>query len=117
MKVRNRRYCLTRLGFGLNIAPLVMKAVIKTILMQQSEIARPVLPYVDDMLLKEDLVSADQAAAHFTAFGLECKQPHQTVDRARLLVHVQVTGGELHWRCDNTIEEPPDRVTRHTVFA
>lgn len=72
VKVRNRRYCLTCLGFGLNIAPLVMKAVVKTILMQQLEIARAVLPYVNDLLVNKDLVIVDWVAAHFAAFGLEC---------------------------------------------
>ncbi len=44
MMVRGRRYCLTRLGFGLNITPLVMKVVVKTILTQDSVIKRAVLP-------------------------------------------------------------------------
>ena len=31
---KKRRYCLTRLGFGLNVAPLVMKTVLKCVLSQ-----------------------------------------------------------------------------------
>lgn len=38
MIVRDRRYFLTRLGFGLNIAPLVMKAV-KIITTEDPEMA------------------------------------------------------------------------------
>lgn len=34
--VRGQLYCLTRLGFGLDIAPQVVKAVVKTVLAQDS---------------------------------------------------------------------------------
>ena len=116
--VRGQRYCLTRLGFGLNIAPQVMKAVVKTILAQDPKIEGAVLPYVDDLLVNEDLVSVDQVAAHFSAFGLECKQPARAADGARLLgLHVQPVNGQLQWTRDNPVNSPPTQVTRRAVFA
>ena len=45
--VQGRRYCLTRLGFGLNIAPSVMKAILAAVLEEDKEIAAAVSPYVD----------------------------------------------------------------------
>ena len=42
--VRGQWYCLTRLGFGLNVAPLGVMAVIKTILTQDSKIECAVQP-------------------------------------------------------------------------
>lgn len=116
--VRGRRYCLTRLGFGLNIAPQVMKAVVKTILAQDSKIEQAVLPYVDDLLVNEDLVSAEQVAAHFASYGLECKQPVRVADGARLLgLRVRPVNGELQWTRDNAVAAPPKQVTRRAVFA
>ncbi|XP_045108000.1 uncharacterized protein LOC123502800 [Portunus trituberculatus] len=116
--VRGRRYCLTRLGFGLNIAPQVMKAVVKTILAQDSKIEQAVLPYVDDLLVNEDLVSAEQVAAHFASYGLECKQPVRVADGARLLgLRVRPVNGELQWTRDNAVAVPPKQVTRRAVFA
>lgn len=116
--VRGQRYCLTRLGFGLSIAPMVMKAVVKTILSQDPEIERAVLPYVDDLLVNEDQVSAERVAAHFASFGLECKHPNRAVDGARLLgLRVRPTGGRLLWTRDNPICSPPTTVTRRAVFA
>ncbi|XP_045101323.1 uncharacterized protein LOC123498225 [Portunus trituberculatus] len=116
--VRGWRYCLTRLGFGLNIAPQVMKAVVKTILAQDSKIEQAVLPYVDDLLVNEDLVSAEQVAAHFASYGLECKQPVRVADGARLLgLRVRPVNGELQWTRDNAVAAPPKQVTRRAVFA
>lgn len=116
--VRGRRHCLTRLGFGLNIAPSVMKAVVKTILAQDANIESAVVPYVDDLLVNEDIVSAEQVAAHFSRFGLECKPPNRAADGARLLgLHVQSSNGQLQWTRDNPVDPPPRRVTRRAVFA
>ncbi|XP_045101484.1 uncharacterized protein LOC123498445 [Portunus trituberculatus] len=116
--VRGWRYCLTRLGFGLNIAPQVMKAVVKTILAQDSKIEQAVLPYVDDLLVNEDLVSAEQVAAHFASYGLECKQPVRVADGARLLgLRIRPVNGELQWTRDNAVAAPPKQVTRRAVFA
>jgi len=116
--IRGQRYCLTRLGFGLNVAPSVMKAVIRTVLSQDSEVERAVCPYVDDLLVDEEVVSAERVVEHFGRFGLECKPPARAEDGARMLgLRVQQVAGELLWSRDSAIAAPPERVTRRTVFA
>ena len=35
-----KRYCLTRLGFGLNVAPQIMKAMINAVLSQEEKVKR-----------------------------------------------------------------------------
>lgn len=37
---KGKRYCLTRLGFGLNVAPLIMRAVLNAVLAQNETINR-----------------------------------------------------------------------------
>lgn len=118
VEVHGRRYCLTRLGFGLNVAPLIMKAVVRAILEQDEAVARGVLPYVDDLLVDEDVVSADRVVEHFARYGLACKPPQRAADGARLLgLRVSERAGELRWRRDNPVAAPPDTLTRRTVFA
>ena len=115
--IRGRRFCLTRLGFGLNIAPLVMKAVVRSVLEQDPEVQRAVLPYVDDLLVNEDVLSAERVVAHFAKYGLDCKPPERAVSGARLLgLRVKMEGGELQWARDNAVGAPPERVTRRAVF-
>ena len=116
--VRGRRFCLTRLGFGLNIAPLVMKAVVRAVLSQDPVVERAVLPYVDDLLVNEDIISADRVVQHFSRFGLACKPPQRPVDGARMLgLRVRREMGVLHWTRDNGVPAPPARLTRRAVFA
>ena len=48
-----KRHCLTRMGFGLSVAPEVMRAVVKMILAQDPKLERRVLDFVDDLLVNE----------------------------------------------------------------
>ncbi|XP_043226962.1 uncharacterized protein LOC122384052 [Amphibalanus amphitrite] len=103
--VRGQRFCLTRLGFGLNIAPLVMKAVVRAVLDQDPDIGRAVLPYVDDLLVNEDIVSAERVVAHFAQFGLDCKPPERAASGVRLLgLRVHEENGQLRWKRDNAMD-------------
>ncbi|XP_043235723.1 uncharacterized protein LOC122388597 [Amphibalanus amphitrite] len=116
--VRGQRFCLTRLGFGLNTAPQIMKAVVRSVLEQDPDVQRAVLPYVDDLLVNEDVLSADSVVAHFEKFGLNCKPPERAASGARLLgLRVQAEGGKLQWTRDNAVGAPPAPVTRRAVFS
>ena len=50
---RGQRFCLTRLRFGLNVVPLIMKSVIDAIVSQDHTIKSPTSAYVDDILINE----------------------------------------------------------------
>lgn len=92
--VHGQWYYLMSLGFSLNIALHVMKAVIKTIQAQDLKIKCAILPYFDNLLVDEDLVSVEQATVHFSAFRLECKQAACAADGAWLLgLYVQPVNG------------------------
>ena len=118
--VDGRRYCLTRLGFGLCVAPEIMRAVIREVLNQDSRMATAVLSYADDLLVNEAVVSSTEVAQHFARYGLTCKPPERAADGARLLgLRVrQDSEGVLRWaRDDVTPAQPPEVLTRRSVFA
>ncbi|XP_043225017.1 uncharacterized protein LOC122383025 [Amphibalanus amphitrite] len=85
VEIGGQRYCLTRVGFGLNVAPSVMKAVVQAVLSRDANVARAVVPYVDDLLVDESIISAERVVDHFTRYGLECKPPVRAADGARFL--------------------------------
>ena len=68
---QGQRYCLTRLGFGLNVAPSIMKAVLAKVLSQDYTIQQATLPYLDDIFVNKDVASAEQVERHLYQFGLE----------------------------------------------
>ena len=81
---RDQRFCFTWLGFGLNVAPLIMKFIIDAIISQDHMIKSATSAYVDDILINETLdpVSLIQ---HFLDYGLVSKDPVQLRDGARVL--------------------------------
>ena len=118
--VGGQRYCLTRVGFGLSVAPLIMKAVVREVLDQDPRLTAAVLPYADDLLVNETIVSSAEVVRHFARFGLACKPPERAADGARLLgLRVEKdTDGVLQWKRDGeTPARPPDVLTRRSVFA
>ena len=76
----SKRYCLTRLGFDLNVAPQIMKAIINAVLSQEEKVKERTSAYLDDIYVNDDIVSKVKLAQ----FGLICKDPKRLEDGARV---------------------------------
>lgn len=116
--IRGRRYCLTRLGFGLNIAPLVLKKVLGSVLSWDEKIDRATSPYLDDIMVNETVATAAEVENHLKYYGLLCKPPERVREGARVL-GIRVWGEQrgLFWKRDNQFCDMPDKLTRRTVFS
>ena len=109
---KGRRYCLTRLGFGLNIAPLVLKKVLNTVLSWDEKIDRATSPYLDDILVDESIASAMEVENH-----LVCKLAESVPRGARVLgMRVWEEHDGLVWKRDNPVDVP-EKLTRRSVFS
>ena len=75
MRIGRQRYCLTQLGFGLNVAPLIMEAIVSAVLLQQEAVCQTTSAYIDDIYVNEDFMPATRIREHLARFGLECKDP------------------------------------------
>ena len=116
--VGGRRFCLTRLGLGLNVGPAVMKAVLCKVLSLDPEVERGTSSYVDDILVNEDVVSAASVRELLSRHGLVAKEPERARDGTRLLgLSVWGERGGLRWRRDNSVGAVPERLTRRAVFS
>ena len=80
-----KRWALTRLGFGINVAPFVMKAVVNRVLSLDATVHEGTSSYVDDILVREDVVSAQRVRQHLATYGLLTKEPERVGDGTRLL--------------------------------
>lgn len=115
---RGQRYCLTRLGFGLNVAPSVMKSVLTAVLTQDETVDRATSSYLDDIFVNEDVASVQCVENHMLRHGLECKPAERVADGARVLgLEVWGERGELRWKRNNAFDEVPDTLTRRSVFS
>ena len=118
IEFQNKRYSLTRLGFGLNVAPRVMKTVLETVAEQDTNVKKAVSSYVDDVLVNEEVLSAEEVAEHLRACGLECKEPTRASEGARILgLRVWGEQDRLEWKRDNDVREIVGPVTKRKVFS
>ena len=122
---RGHRYCLTRLGFGLNVAPLVMKAILTYVLGQDEEVKQGASAYVDDIYINEDIVAVRRVRDHLARFGLQCK-PHERVAEGARVLGLRVWGerdgvagrtNRLMWARANDLPDEPPNLTRRSLFS
>ena len=53
VKIKGQRYCLTRLGFGLNVALIIMRSIINMVMVQDETIQGATSSYIDDIFVNE----------------------------------------------------------------
>ena len=115
---RGQRFCLTRLRFGMNVAPLIMKSVIDGIVSQGHTIKSATSAYVDDILINENRVPASRVQQHFLDYGLVSKDPVRLRDGARVLgFQVWEKDGTLRLKRGSQILEIPNRLTHRRVYS
>ena len=118
VKIKGQRYCLTRLGFGLNVATQIMRSVVKAVIGQDKTISRATSSYVDDIFVNESVCSAAQVKMHLERFGLTCKDPEQLSNGARVLgVYIWEERGKLRWQRDGERPKVPNVLTHRAVFS
>ncbi|XP_065657969.1 uncharacterized protein LOC136082494 [Hydra vulgaris] len=116
---RNKRYCLTRLGFGLNVAPMIMKSVVSAVIDQDELVKSGTSAYVDDIYVDESVVSLVYVKRHFLKYGLESKEGEQIGnDGVRVLgLCVRKVGNKLMWSRGNRVDAISQKLTRRVVFS
>ena len=85
VKIGRQRYCLTRLWFGLNVAPLIMKVLVSAVLSWVEAVGHTASAYIDDIYVNEDVMPVTCVREHLARFGHECKDLEQLEDGARVL--------------------------------
>ena len=75
IKIKGERYCLTRLGFGLNVAPIIMRPIINMVMAQDETLQGATSSYIDDMFVNKSACIAAHVRDHLLQFGLTCKDP------------------------------------------
>ena len=74
-----------RLGFGLNVAPMIMKGIVSTVLAQEERTMKATSSYIDDIYVNVEIVSVDEVKVKLESFGLTCKDPERLKHGAKVL--------------------------------
>jgi len=117
VEFRGQRYCLTRLGFGLNVAPKIMSAILQKVLSLDATVRSGTDSFIDDIVVNNDVVSNLRVTGLLEKFGLEAKPPECLVGGRVLGLRVDQENSCLIWRRDNVLTPLQDVMTRRKIFS
>ncbi|XP_065185766.1 uncharacterized protein LOC135816500 [Sycon ciliatum] len=108
----NKVYVMTRMGFGLAIAPKFMHLVIQWITRHRPEVDN----YVDDIRAPAEVTQC--VADELAAYGLPTK-PAEPMEESRVLgMQLKANAdGAMGWSRREIDLEPPPKMTRRKVFS
>ena len=95
---RGEVYLLTLLGFGQTI----MTAIVEWIMSADPDIHKAASNYIDDILIRKDVVSIEQVRGHFWAWGLETKKAEHLGSTAVRVLGLSISP-ELCWSPDKQL--------------
>lgn len=114
-------YALTRLGFGLNVAPKIMSCILKFVLAANKEICNATSSYIDDIMVDVTTISSQDVVSQLAGYGLEAKDPEKLDEGAVLGLRLRKDrNGDLMFSRANEIpavEQLDARLTKREVFS
>ena len=115
---QGQTYLLTRLGFGLSVAPKVMTAIVTHVLGRDPVIQKGTSAYVDDIYVDECVVQAQVVVEHLRRCGLEAKDPVRLGDKGGTRVLGVRVDEALRWTWDKQLPAAMSGcLTRRQVHA
>ena len=112
-------FYLTRLGFGLNVAPKIMSTILRRVLSLREDIREATDNYIDDVIVDTSRVSIETVVSHLSRYGLEVKEP-ENFDRARVLgLQIGLAGKRRIWSRGNDFPKisSAEKITRRELFS
>lgn len=117
VKFEGETFALTRLGFGLNVAPKIMSAIVAKVLSMDEQVQKATDSYIDDIIINESMLSPDRVVSLLNRYGLETKAVENLVGARVLGLQVYDTNGEVWWKRGNTLSVPDTNMTKREVFS
>ena len=118
VRYKGREYELQRMGFGLNCAPQILKAIVNKVLALDPKNRAATSAYFDDVMVDEDQVSATAVSDHLMRFGLPCKPPGKLGSSTVLGLRVKTAKEGLLWeRPDRIVADITPSMTRRQLFS
>ncbi|XP_067939885.1 uncharacterized protein [Watersipora subatra] len=118
VRFNGQLYVMTRLEFGLNVAPMIMSHILAKVLSMDEEIAKSTDHYINDIVVNEDVVSALKMKGHLQKYDLLSKEP-ESLSSARVLgLRVEASNsGTLKWSRNSELPEVHSTVTKRELYS
>lgn len=118
VRYNNKLYVMTRMGFGLNVAPKIMTKIVAKVLSLDETVNKGTDHYIDDIVVNESIVTAETVRKHLFQFGLVSKEPVPVEDARVLGLRVSRNrDAQLSWSRDTEIPKVESHLTKREVFS
>ena len=118
VQYKDKMYCLTRLGFGLNSAPRIMSKILKFVLSKDKSIDAATSSYIDDIIVDESKLSSESVVSHLSEYGLKAKDPQPLAGGSALGLKISKDPvGNLSFKRGNVIANVPEKLSRRELFS
>ena len=117
---KGQTFVLTKMGFGLSIAPKAMTKIVEYVLGMDDRINSAASSYIDDIFVNEDIILVQKVVDHLNSFGLGTKLAEKLANDGSIRVLTLILGlcvdENFRWKQDNPISDlPTERLTRRQV--
>ena len=111
-------YLLTRLGFGMNVAPRVMTAIVEKVLGFDDGIRASSSSYIDDIFVTGGICEVKRVRKHLERFGLVTKQAEHLGMGTSVRVLGLSVDKQLNWSRDSKLPTVPKQgLTRRVLHS
>ena len=117
VKYKGTLYQLTRLGFGLCSAPVIMSKILRKVLSLRTDIKEATDIYIDDIIVNTDKCGSETVVEHLSKYGLKSKSPTPLNGSRVLGLKVKNTDNGYRWSRSNEIPELRAQLTKRDVFS
>lgn len=120
VRYKGQVYLMTRMAFGLSVAPKIMTAIVSKILGMDDVISQGTDSYIDDIVVDEDVVDAQKVRNVLLHHGLVTKDIERvTTDGMRVLgLRLYWKNDELRWKRDDALPVIENcSLTRRQLFS
>ena len=117
VRFHGKYYALTRLGFGLNVAPKIMTTIVRKVLSINDKIESATDSYIDDIVINLERISSEDVVKQLNFYGLETKEPERLGSCRVLGVKTYRKGNSIHWKRDNDPPATSDHMSKRQIFA
>ncbi|XP_067937046.1 uncharacterized protein [Watersipora subatra] len=118
VRFKGKLYVMTRMGFGLNVAPKIMSRILAKVLALDKNVSRDTDHYIDDIIVNEDIVSVSAVKQHLSKYGLTSKEPESLACIRALGLKVKAnTSNKLQWGRDYELPTVPDKLTKRKLYS
>ena len=106
VRCKERTYCPTQLGFGLNVTPKIMAAILKIVLKREKDVRDAADSFIDDILVDQTEVPVQRVLEQLERLSLTAKCTEMLDGGEALGLRLnEAVSGELKFRRGNTLPE------------